>query len=98
MKARLPQTVSIAGRRIAIKTCQHLEDLGQYRHESKEILISSKLSSRMMVETLRHEMIHASLAMAGISFAEKYDEEPIVRAIEQIFFPSWENAQKQMQP
>jgi len=42
----------------------------------------------MLLDTLRHEMLHASLAVAGHSWSSKIDEEPIVRSIENIFFPA----------
>jgi hypothetical protein len=42
------------------------------------------------LETLRHEMMEAALLLTGVGFMEKYDQEPVVRAMEQAFFPAWE--------
>jgi len=35
--------------------------------------------------------MHAALEIAGISHMRRYDEEPIVRAIENLFFPAWDS-------
>lgn len=48
----------------------------------------------MAIETLRHEMIHAALAVGGVSFAVEYDEEVIVRCLDSIFFPAWDKLTK----
>jgi Zn-dependent peptidase ImmA (M78 family) len=44
----------------------------------------------IMRETLRHEMLHAALHVSGVSFLERYEEETVVRAIENIYFPAWD--------
>lgn len=42
------------------------------------------------VETLRHELMEAALLLTGVGFMDRYDQEPVVRAMEQAFFPAWE--------
>jgi hypothetical protein len=39
-------------------------------------------------------MIHAALAVGGVSFAVEYDEEVIVRCLDSIFFPAWDKLTK----
>jgi hypothetical protein len=61
------------------------------RFDEREIVISSTIADvDVYATTLRHEMIHAALAISGISYLKKYEEEPIVRAIENLFFPAWD--------
>ena len=68
-----------------------MESWGEMHFDDKEIHISKNaiLKEDIFLDTLRHEMLHASLSVAGISWSEKYDEESIVRAIENIFFPAF---------
>jgi hypothetical protein len=35
--------------------------------------------------------------MSGVSFSDKYDEENVVRAIENIFFPAWNALHKKLE-
>jgi len=67
-------------------------DFGRMVFDEKKILISTLCLAKasLMRETLRHEVLHASLHVSGVSFSERYDEENIVRAMDHIFFPCWE--------
>jgi hypothetical protein len=49
-----------------------------------------------MRETLRHEMLHAALDICGISHLEGYEEEAVVRCVENVFHPAWETVRKQL--
>ena len=70
---------------------EHINEYGLMRFDEREIVISSTITdAECFMTTLRHEMIHAALAIAGISYLKKYEEEPIVRAIENLFFPAWD--------
>ena len=70
---------------------EHINEYGLMRFDEREIVISSAITDvEVYMTTLRHEMIHAVLAISGISYLKKYEEEPIVRAIENIFFPAWD--------
>ena len=70
---------------------EHIHEYGLMRFDEREIVISSTVADvDVYITTLRHEMIHAALAISGISYLKKYEEEPIVRAIENIFFPAWD--------
>lgn len=48
--------------------------------------------TKMHYDTLRHEMVHASFAMAGLNHILKDEqEEAVVRCLENIFFPALDN-------
>ena len=94
---KIPRSVTIAG--VPIRILQ--EDLsdednlpkgyyGYYSDERKVIVIEKTLSQKVAKETVRHEMLHASLAMAGLDHLERFEEEAIVRCMDCIFFPAWE--------
>ena len=73
---------------------EHINEYGLMRFDEREIVISSAIADiEVYMTTLRHEMIHAALAISGISYLKKYEEEPIVRAIENLFFPAWDRLQ-----
>lgn len=84
-----PRSISIGGIRFRI-VIKKIDDYGQMSFDDREIRISREClkSDKMLLDTLRHEMLHASLAVAGHSWSEGIDEEPIVRSIEHIFFPA----------
>ena len=71
---------------------ENIHEYGLMRFDERQIVISSNVTDPCVcMTTLRHEMIHAALEIAGISHMRRYDEEPIVRAIENLFFPAWDN-------
>ena len=93
----LPRSVTIAG--VPIRILQ--EDLsdednlpkgyyGYYSDERKVIVIEKTLSQKVAKETVRHEMLHAALALAGLDHLERFEEEAIVKCMDCIFFPAWE--------
>jgi hypothetical protein len=91
---KFPKTVSIAGRRIrlVVKSFKGADSgtFGEYFHDEKLIQINTGLDDRVALETLRHEMMEASLFLSGLAWAERYEQEVIVRCMEEIFFPAWE--------
>lgn len=90
----LPKTVSIAGRRIrlVVKPFKEVDvyTFGEYFHEDKVIQINTGLDSNTALETLRHEVMEASLLLSGVGFSERYEQEAVVRCMDEIFFPAWE--------
>ena len=54
------------------------------------IVIEKTLSQKVAKETVRHEMIHAALALSGLDHLEGFEEEAIVKCMDTIFFPAWE--------
>jgi len=97
---KFPKTVTIAGRRIklvvrAFKGADS-DTFGEYFHDDKLIQINTGLDDKVMLVTLRHEMMEASLYLSGLAWAERYEQEPIVRCMEEIFFPAWEVVVKRL--
>jgi hypothetical protein len=92
MPAKPPSQLEIGGRIIAIRIDPELEDWGQYRSDDREIVLSSRALEKQstMRETLRHELLHAALDISGLSYLERYEEESVVRCIENIFHPAWD--------
>jgi len=88
----IPKSVLIGGIvfRILVK---RMESWGEMHFEEREIHISEKALStqKILLDTLMHEMLHASLSVSGISWCDKYEEEAIVRSIENIFFPAFDS-------
>ena len=96
----LPKSVNIGGQRFGIVVCELDKDCyGEMRFDAKLIVLNpaALVKRSTLRETLRHEVLRASLHMAGVSFSEKYDEENVVRAIENIFFPAWQNLHKKLE-
>jgi len=93
---KLPTSVKIAGQRIKIKKGKLEDAYGQYEHESRVIWISNTLKDdREILTTLRHEILEASLLISGVGWLEKYDQEPIVRCVDEVFWPAWESLKLQ---
>jgi len=90
----LPKKVTIGGVTFKVKRTK-IEAYGEMDFEVREITISTSIKDNLVaIETLRHEMIHATLALAGHSWAENYDEEALIRCLENMFFPAWDNLTK----
>ena len=92
--------MSIAGRRIRLVVKPFKVDdsdtFGEYSHDEKIIQINAGLSDEVALDTLRHEMMEASLFLSGLAWSERYEQEPIVRCMEEIFFPAWETILKRI--
>lgn len=89
---KLPSSVKIAGQKVKIKVGKLEETYGQYEHDNRVIWISNTIKDeRIMITTLRHEMLEASLLISGVGWLEKYDQEAIVRCVDEIFWPAWES-------
>jgi len=86
----------VGGQKIAIRIVDLGQDYGEYDHDISTIKLSNLLTPQGQVDTLRHELMHCALAVAGVSFSDSYEEESIVRCMEQIFFPAWDKLQKKI--
>jgi hypothetical protein len=89
----IPKSVLIAGYRIPVK----VKDLngacyGQYIPDTKVIELDKDTvkDKKLLRETLRHEMVEAALFISGVSWSDTYEQEPIVRALDEIFWPAWD--------
>jgi hypothetical protein len=98
MRTSPPTLVNIGGKTIIIRIDPELESWGEYHADKGEIVLASRTLERQSTlrETLRHEILYASLDIAGISHLTVYQEEAIVRCIDNIFHPAWDKVRKQL--
>ena len=84
----------VGGKRVAVKVRGDMEESRNYDHDAGTITVHKDLEPDNARDCLRHELVHAALAIGGVSFALDSDiEEAVVRTIEQIFFPAWNRLQ-----
>ena len=91
---RLPKSISIAGQRVKLELVPFngdSPDFGLYLHDKKTIEINKTIKGKNLINTIRHEMMEASLLISGVGWLENYDQEAVVRCMEEIFFPAWES-------
>ena len=97
---KFPKTITIAGKRIKLVVEDFKgadsDTFGEYFHDNKLIQINAGLSDEESLTTLRHEMMEASLFISGLAWAERYEQESVVRCMEEIFFPAWETLLKRI--
>lgn len=96
---QLPKTLSIAGQRIKLELVPFngdSPDFGMYLHDKKTIEINKNIKGKTLLHTIRHEMMEASLLISGVGWLENYDQEAVVRCMEEIFFPAWESFNKKI--
>jgi len=89
----VPKSVQIAGYRIPIRVKDlRGESYGQYLPETKVIELDKETvkDKKLLRETIRHEMVEAALFISGVSWSESYEQEPIVRALDELFWPAWD--------
>ena len=88
---KLPKTIAVAGRRVRLVTMPLDTDelYGEYHHDLKRIQVARGLDVRTLLITIRHEVMEASLLLSGVGFLESYQQEAVVRCMEEIFFPAW---------
>lgn len=46
------------------------------------------------MQTLRHELMEASLCISGVGFCETFEQEAVVRCMDEVFFPAWDRLNK----
>ena len=89
---KLPRSVKIAGQSVKIKTGKVEDAYGQYEHDNRTIGISNAIKDeRTMLTTLRHEVLEASLLISGVGWMDKYEQEAVVRCVDEIFWVAWES-------
>jgi len=96
MKNKWPKTIMVAGRRVRLLFCDLDDTYGQYKHDLKTIEISRAISDSAKLITIRHELMEAALLLSGVGFADRYEQEPVVRCMEEIFFPAYEGFLKRI--
>jgi hypothetical protein len=85
----LPKSIRMAGHTIEVAVDDTIPDFGHYDPDILRIAIRPG-PPHVMQQTLRHEMLHAALSLSGIAYIEKLPEEAIVRAMDTIFWPSYD--------
>lgn len=89
---KLPRKINIAGQPIKIVRVKLDNTYAQYEHEKRTIFVDKSIfDDRTFITSLRHEVLEASLLISGVGWSEKYDQEPIVRCVDEIFWPAWES-------
>ena len=92
---QIPNSIQIAGQKIKIRVGKLENAYGQYEHEDRTIWISEHIkSNKTKLETIRHEMMEATLLLSGVGWSEKFEAECVVRCMEEIFFPAYERLKK----
>lgn len=94
----IPQTILLGGKRIRIKVAEMEDAYGQFDGDKMVITLSTEIvgNPKQVISILRHEMLHAHFFITGQTYAETFNEESVVRAMENIFFPAYEKVIEKM--
>ena len=89
-----PKHIQIGGLRVKITIVENLEDFGSFSLDDLTIALR-KGNTKDMVDTLRHEMMHAAFAIGSIGHCKPFEEveEGVVRCLDHLFFPAWDKLQ-----
>lgn len=95
----LPKTIRVAGQTIKIVRDNLSDDnlFGYYSHDRKTIFLSESLNGKDLLLTLRHELMEASLCISGVGWCETYEQEAVVRCMDEVFFPAYERLLKRLE-
>ena len=95
--SKLPRFVRIGGETFTIRV-EPMDDWGKCQWDKRLITIAPAALANIAVlrSTLFHEMTHAAFMVSGLAWAEKFDEEPIVRALEHLLFGAWESIEPKL--
>ena len=72
------------------------EDFGYSAHDAKTIFLDSNLNETDNHTTLRHELLEASLLLSGVGFCERYEQEAVVRCVDEVFWPAYDRLLKRL--
>jgi len=95
---RIPKTIRVAGQTVRILKEDLSDDglFGYYSHDRKVIILSKDLKDTQLLLTLRHELMEASLCISGVGFCETFEQEAVVRCMDEVFFPAWDRISKRI--
>jgi hypothetical protein len=90
---QLPETVTIAGHNVELVVNSQVSAWGEFSCDEKKIRLSTRCleEDEQLLPTIRHEMLHAAFSLSGISYLRKFEEEAVIRCLDEIFFPAWES-------
>ena len=82
-----PKQVSIGGKTLNVVIDAEMENWGEYHYDKCEIRIAIRClgNPKAFRDTLRHEMMHAALDIAGLTYIKNFEEEAVAWRI--CFFP-----------
>jgi len=85
-----PKSISIGGLKVKIVISENIEEYGNFSLDDLTITLRNG-DNKVMLDTLRHEMMHAAFAIGGIGHCKPFEEveEGVVRCLDHLFFPSW---------
>jgi len=89
---KIPKTITIAGVRLKIvrRDLTDAECYGHWHEDKRQIALCSTIKGKVLRDTLRHELLHATWSLSGVGHAEGFPDESAVRAMEVLFLPKWE--------
>ena len=92
----IPKQIQVGGLRVKINIVENLEEYGNFSLDDLTITLRNG-DIKVMLDTLRHELMHAAFAIGGIGHCKPFEEveEGVVRCLDHIFFPTWAKIQKQ---
>jgi len=94
---QIPFSVQIAGQKIKIVAKDTDGELfGCFYFDKKTIAVDVKVakSPKLFLETMRHEIFEACLLLSGVGWGEKYDQEQVVRCMDELCYPAIERLEK----
>ena len=93
-----PKHIHVGGLKVKIVIAENIEEYGNFSLDDLTITLRNG-DIKVMLDTLRHEMMHAAFAIGGIGHCKPFEEveEGVVRCLDHLFFPSW-NRLLQQQP
>jgi len=91
------RSVTVAGHRVKV-VYRDLEgeNFGYYIHDDRTIVLDKNLSEKDYLPTLRHELLESSLFLSGVAFCERYEQEAVVRCVDEVFWPAYERLLKRI--
>ena len=91
-----PKYIQIGGLRVKIVIVENLEEYGNFSLDDLTITLRNG-DIKVMLDTLRHELMHAAFAIGGIGHCKPFEEveEGVVRCLDHLFFPAWAKLQQQ---
>ena len=95
---KLPKSLRVAGQVVRILQEDLSDDglFGYYSHDRKVIILAKDLKDKQTLATLRHELMEASLCISGVGFCETFEQEAVVRCMDEVFFPAYERLFKRI--
>ena len=92
---KIPEKIAIMGTEWTIRFAT-LDCYGITQADDRTIVLNSLFIQDFNTSyaTLKHELLHAVFHMSGIAFMERFEEEAIVRVVENCYLPLLEEVDK----